>query len=429
MTNDSNPIDNRAVRSWALYDWANSAFATTVMAGFFPLFFKQYWSGDTAATTSTFYLGIGNSIASLVVVLLAPLLGALADRGGTRKRLLAAFASLGCITTGALFFVAQGQWPLAILLYGTAVVGFAGANVFYDALLLAVSSEPQRHRVSAMGFALGYLGGGVLFSVNVLMTLKPGWFGLASSAEGVRWSFISVSIWWGVFSLPLLVNLREPKPLTAAGEASIQAAFAAVSNTLRRARSYQQVWWFLLAYWFYFDGVATIIRMAVDFGLSIGLNSGNLITALLIVQFVGFPAALVFGRIGDRYGAQRGIWLALWGYVGLTLFLASLNTTLHVYLFAVGVGLVQGGIQALSRSLYSQVIPAAHSAEYFGLYNMVGKAAAVFGPLLVGLTTYLTSDSRLGILSILILFFVGMLMFLKVSESPRRVPPGMMVAE
>jgi UMF1 family MFS transporter len=422
MTTSKQPADKRAVFSWALYDWANSAFATTVMAGFFPLFFKQFWSSGTEATVSTFYLGMGNSIASLLVVLMAPVLGALADRGGLRKRMLATFASLGCVMTGALFLVAQGQWPLAILLYATAVLGFAGANVFYDALLVVVSPAESRHRVSALGYALGYLGGGLLFLINVLMTLKPDWFGLGSSAEGVRWSFLTVALWWAAFSLPLLLNVSEPQATHDASELSIRAAFAGVIGTIRRAQAHPAIWWFLLAYWFYFDGVATIIRMAVDYGLSIGLDSGNLITALLIVQFVGFPAALLAGRIGQRYGAHRGIWIALWAYVGLTVFAATLSTTTQIYLFAALIGLFQGGIQALSRSLFSQMIPAAQAAEFFGLYNTVGKAAAVFGPVMVGVTARLSGDSRLGMLSIVLLFLLGMVMFLKVPRSATGAP-------
>ncbi|NDG44838.1 MAG: hypothetical protein EBY36_08990 [Gammaproteobacteria bacterium] len=190
--------ERRPAVSWALYDWANSAFATTVMAGFFPIFFKQYWSQDTAITQSTFYLGVGNSISSLVIVLLAPVLGAMADTGGLRKRMLAAFATIGVVATGALYLVEAGMWPFAILLYAIAVVGFSGANTFYDALLIIVAPAGKRHRISALGFSLGYLGGGLLFLINVLMTLQPQWFGLASAAEGVRWSFITVAIWWAV---------------------------------------------------------------------------------------------------------------------------------------------------------------------------------------------------------------------------------------
>ena len=235
--------------SWALYDWANSAFATTVMAGFFPIFFKQYWSQDAVITESTFYLGIGNSLASLVIVILAPILGAMADTGGLRKRMLAGFASLGILATGALYLVQAGMWPFAILLYAIAVIGFSGANTFYDALLVIVAPPNKRHRVSALGFALGYLGGGILFLVNVLMTLKPHVFGLADAAEGVRWSFISVAVWWTLFSIPLFLFVEEPLPKAGRRRVNFQLTFTALATTARSISQYRNAWIFLLAYW------------------------------------------------------------------------------------------------------------------------------------------------------------------------------------
>jgi UMF1 family MFS transporter len=403
--------DTRRVTSWALYDWANSAFATTVMAGFFPIFFKQYWSQDVAITHSTFYLGVGNSVASLIIVILAPILGAMADIGGLRKRMLATFASLGVLATGALYLVQAGMWPFAILLYAIAVVGFSGANTFYDSLLIIVAPAKKRHRVSALGFALGYLGGGLLFLINVLMTLKPQLFGLADAAAGVRWSFITVAVWWTVFSIPLFLYVDEPLPANGRRHVDIGGTFAALRHTAQNLRQYRGAWMFLLAYWLYIDGVDTIVRMAVDFGLNIGLGQGNLITALLMVQFIGFPAALVFGRLGERYGAQRGIWICIWAYVGVTIFAFFMETALQMYILAAVIGLVQGGIQALSRSMFSHLIPQEKSAEFFGFYNVVGKAAAVFGPVMMGTITYLSGNPRLGILSVALLFFAGMFFF------------------
>ena len=408
--------ERRPAVSWALYDWANSAFATTVMAGFFPIFFKQYWSQDTAITQSTFYLGVGNSISSLVIVLLAPVLGAMADTGGLRKRMLAAFATIGVVATGALYLVEAGMWPFAILLYAIAVVGFSGANTFYDALLIIVAPAGKRHRISALGFSLGYLGGGLLFLINVLMTLQPQWFGLASAAEGVRWSFITVAIWWAVFSIPLLLYVDEPLPPRGRRSIHLRDTFAALSDTAKNLAQYRSAWMFLLAYWLYIDGVDTIVRMSVDFGLSIGLSSDNLITALLLVQFIGFPAALVFGRLGERYGALRGIWICIWAYVGVTVFAYFLETALQMYILAGVIGLVQGGIQALSRSLFSHLIPPEKNAEFFGFYNVVGKAAAVFGPVMMGTIAHVSGNPRLGILSVALLFFAGMFFFRRVQE-------------
>ena len=404
-----------------MYDWANSAFATTVMAGFFPLFFKLYWSEGVEITRTTYYLGIGNSIASLLIVLLAPILGAIADTGGIRKRMLASFACLGVLATGALYLVEAGMWPFAILLYAVAVTGFSGANVFYDALLVIVSKVGTRHRVSALGFALGYLGGGLLFLVNVLMYLFPNSFGLTDGASAIRWSFVTVAVWWAIFSLPILLWVGEPGPTVGHRRIDVKGGFSALAQTARNLKNYRAAWLFLLAYWLYIDGVDTIVRMAVDYGLNIGLGQDSLIIALLMVQFIGFPAAIVFGRLGERYGARRGIWIAIWVYVGVTAFAYFMDSAVEMYILAAVIGLVQGGIQALSRSMFSQLIPAEKNAEFFGFYNFVGKAAAVFGPFLMGLLTLSTGNPRIGILSILLLFFAGMIVFsrVKVSEADR----------
>ncbi len=407
--------------SWAMYDWANSAFSTTVMAGFFPLFFKQYWSGEVAATTSTLYLGIGNSLASFIIMLMSPLLGALADSGGTHKRWLIRFAMLGILATSSFFFVQQGMWPLAVLIYVIAIIGFSGANVFYDAMLPLLAPQSQQHSLSALGFALGYLGGGLLFLVNVLMTLKPEAFGLVDAAEGVRWSFVSVAFWWLLFTVPLVFFVKEQKP-GADQPRGIKDSLQKLKATIKRIISNKNVLIFLIAYWFYIDGLATIIRMAVDYGLSIGLPSNSLIIALLIVQFIGFPATLVFGRIGNKYGAKRGLWIALSAYVVATFAAAFMQTALHFYLLAVVLGLVQGGVQALSRSLFSQLIPPERSGEYFGFLNMLGKSAAILGPVLVGIIGELSGSSRIGIVSILLLFIIGMFFLRYVNEPTHQHP-------
>ncbi len=409
--------NRRQIWAWALYDWANSAYATTVMAGFFPLFFKQYWSSDTPVTTSTFYLGLGNSLASFVIVVSAPILGALADQGSIRKRMLASFACLGVLACIGFFFVDQGMWPLAIMLYVIGIIGFSGANVFYDSMLIVVSEQSTRHRVSALGYALGYLGGGLLFLLNVVMTLKPELFGLQDTAQAVRWSFLSVAVWWSLFTLPLLFMVPEPtvNTLTAPRE-MIGNAFSSLWSTLKRVSAHRNVWIFLLAYWLYIDGVATIIRMAVDYGLAIGLPSNSLIIALLMVQFIGFPATLFFGRLAERVGARRGLWIGLWIYVAVTAYAYFMDTATEFYILAAVIGLVQGAVQSLSRSLFGNLIPQERSGEYYGLLNMMGKAAAVFGPILVGVTTVLTQNNRLGLMSVLILFLSGMFILRFVRE-------------
>lgn len=416
------PQSNRKSQfSWALYDWANSAFATTVIAGFFPLFFKQYWSAGVESTTSTFWLGLGNSAASFLILLMAPILGAIADSSGTHKRLLAFFAIIGVGATASFFLIAQGEWTWAISLYVIAIIGFSGANVFYDALLPTLTNHDDLHRLSALGYAMGYLGGGVLFLINVTMTLKPHWFGLADATAAVRFSFLSVAIWWFVFTIPLMLGVRNQRP-QGTGQVRLSNEFSKLWNTLKAIRQNENLWLFLIAYWFYIDGVATIIRMAVDYGIAIGLPSNSLIVALLMVQFIGFPATLVFGRIGKRYGAKRGLWIGLWAYAIATICASFMSNVTQFYALAVVLGLVQGGVQSLSRSLFCQLIPADKSGEYLGFLNMLGKAAAVLGPLLVGVVAATTDNSRLGLLSIILLFFAGMWFLLKVREPDNKLP-------
>ena len=306
----------RAQWSWAFYDWANSAFATTVMAGFFPVFFKSYWATGMPATESTLRLGAANAIASMLVVLLAPLLGVIADRSGKKKGLLLMLATLGVLMTSGLFLVAEGYWLVAVGFYVLGVIGFAGANVAYDAMLLDVAEKSELERVSAMGFALGYLGGGLLFAVNVLMVLYPESFGLEDKTQAVRLAFLMVAVWWAVFTLPVVLFVHEPPRSQAPNViVGMRQTLREFRETWRLLRQLRMAFIFLLAYWCYIDGVDTIVRMAVDYGLSIGFAAESLLTALLITQLVGFPAALAFGHIGDRMGAKRAIWLALVVYV------------------------------------------------------------------------------------------------------------------
>ena len=401
---------------WAMYDWANSAFATTVMAGFFPVFFKHYWNADVAVTESTFRLGLANSMASLLSVLTAPLLGAIGDYLGRRKRMLMGFAFLGLLMTGGLYLVGEGEWQLAATVYVLAVFGFSGSNIFYDSLLPFVSSRDDLDRTSALGFSLGYLGGGLLLGLNVLMTLKPQWFGLADAALAVRLSFVIVALWWLVFSLPLMVLVPEPENHPHGVTPRVLGiGFRRLGDTLHKIRRLRPVWLFLVAYWLYIDGVGTIVRMAVDYGLSLGFEQKSLILALLITQFTGFPAALLFGWIGSRFGPRAGIFLALLIYMVVTLYGAMMDSVKDFYLLAFAIGLAQGGIQALSRSLYARMIPRGQTAEFFGFYNMLGKFAAILGPLLIGLVGAMTGSPRAGILSLLVLFMAGAMLLIRVN--------------
>lgn len=421
QSNSRLPASRRSVISWALYDWGNSAFATTVMAGFFPVFFKQYWDAGSDATTSTLHLGTANSIASLVIVVLAPVLGAVADAGGVRKRFLAFFLGLGVLATAGLFWVGQGEWMFALVLLVLGIIGFAGGNIFYDSLLVNVCTHANSDRISALGYSLGYLGGGVLFAINVAMTLKPELFALGDAATAVRVSFLTVAAWWFLFAIPLFVNVQEDARRSELHWAqTLRGAFRQLAETFRQIRQLRMTFLFLLAYWLYIDGVDTIIRMAVDYGLSLGFDSNSLIVALLITQFVGFPAALFFGWLGSTIGTKRALYIALAVYIGVTFWGYFLDNVTEFYAMAITIGLVQGGVQALSRSMYSRLIPQHAAAEFFGFYNMLGKFAAVIGPIMVGWVAVLTGNPRAGILSILVLFVAGGILLAFVNEEEGR---------
>jgi UMF1 family MFS transporter len=396
--------------SWAFYDWGNSAFATTVMAGFFPIFFNQYWAAEVAPETQTLYQGITATVASLVVMLLAPWLGAVADRRGAKKSFLLGFTLIGVIATAALYLVGKGQWGWAIALSILGRIGFFGGLSFYDSLLLNVARPEESDRVSALGYGLGYLGGGLLFALNVGMALQPQMFGLSDAALATRIAFVMVAVWWLVFSLPLFRFVPEGAPRPG------QSGWAELLKTLRDLRGMRPVWMFLLAYWLYIDGVDTIIVMAVDFGMKLGFPSDSLIVALLLVQFIGFPAALLFGWLGERFGTRQAIFVALAIYIGVTLWAYFLQTVTQFYLMAAAIGCVQGGIQSLSRSYYARLIPAEKAGEFFGFYNMLGKFAAVLGPLVVGVTAQLSGSPRLAILSLLLFFIAGGILLTRVRD-------------
>ncbi len=431
----------KAIWGWAVYDWANSAFVCTVMAVFFPIFFKQYWSAGVDVNMSTAQLGLGNSLASLAVALMAPILGAIADKGSARKRFLIFFAYLGVLATAALFLVTKGQWALAILAYSAGVIGFSGANVFYDALLPTVADEDRIDSISCLGYSLGYLGGGLLLAVNVYMTMKPALFGLADAGQAVRWSFLSVALWWGLFTVLTILWVPEAKTAAAAkaGESPVTAGFRQFIATFKKIRNLKTVFLFLLAYWLYIDGVDTIIRMAVDYGMSIGFKSNDLVLALLITQFVGFPSALIFGRLGKWWGVRKSIFLAIGIYIGVSFWGVMISNQMEFYVLAVVVGLVQGGIQALSRSYYSRLIPLDQAGEFYGFYNMMGKFAAIIGPALMALSGLVARRllmppsptpeiiesvgrlaSRWSIGSVAILFVAGGLIFFFVDEEEGR---------
>ena len=407
--------NRKKIISWAFYDWANSAYSTTVMAGFFPLFFEKFWSNPNDVIQSTYQLGIANSIASIVIALFAPILGAFADRGSVKKKLLIIFAFLGSIMTGALWFVQQGEWELAVFFYIIATIGFMAGNIFYDSLLPSVANRDEIDYVSSLGYSLGYLGGGLLFMVNVLMYLHPEWFGISNSTIAIRLSFLSVAIWWGVFSLPVFLFLPEPnKKDKISVRKTIVGGFKQLKETYNNIRQMKIIGTFLLAFWLYEDGVATIVRMAGKIASSLGFEAGDIIIAILMVQFIGFPASLLYNWFGGKIGVKNAVLVAIVGYGLITLLGYMMTDIAHFYLLAALIGLFQGGIQSLSRSLFTRLVPKNKEAEFFGFYNMLGKFAAVLGPILVGWITLFTGNARTGILSIVVLFVLGGLLLIRV---------------
>ncbi len=408
---------NKQIYSWAMYDWANSAYATTVMAGFFPLFFKSYFSAETDVITSTAHLGIANSISSMIIVLLAPFLGAIADVGGYKKRFLFLFTYLGVLMSGSLALIQSGNWELAAFVYVLGNIGFMGSNIFNDSLLPGVAKEKSLDFVSGLGFSLGYLGGGLLFALNVFMVQKPEFFGLENMSEAVKASFVTVALWWALFSLPMLFFVKEEHPEHKQKiRETVIAGYKQLINTFRKIRHLKGLLLFLVAYWLYIDGVDTIIRMAVDYAMAIGFDPNSLILALLLVQFIGFPATLLFAKLAQKYDTKKALFVAIGTYIFITLWASMMQEEYEFYLLAAMIGMVQGGIQALSRSYYAKMIPHEQAAEFFGFFNFLGRFATIFGPLLIGFVAVSTDSSRLGIASVVIFFIAGGILLYMVDE-------------
>ena len=381
-------MSKKQIYSLALNDWANSAYATSVMAGLFPLFFSEVAKGDLDPTSTTNYLALSNSIASLVVALLAPILGAIADHGTLKKKLLIFFAFLGILMTISMGFIMQGYWIVAFLVYIFATIGFSSANTFYDSLLPFVSNKKNIDYVSALGFSLGYLGGGILIVINAAMIWFHKDIGITEIAA-YHYSFISVGIWWALFSIPIFLFVDEPasyekKSLTTA----IKDGFNQFISTIKNIKESKIVATFLLAYWLYIDGVDTVVRMAVNLGEKLGFASEVMMLALVVVQFVAFFATLLYIKISDKIGLKNGIYLGILGYIFIIIIGSSVTEVWQLYIGVIMIGCFQGGIQTLSRSLYARIIPENKTAEFFGFFNMWGKFAAIIGPLLMaGVTT------------------------------------------
>ncbi len=399
----------RTINAWCMYDWGNSGFATTIMAAVLPTFYSEVAGGTLEPVQASSYWGYTNTIAMMLVAFAAPILGAIADHSGAKKRFLGGFAGLGILFTALLVLVSTGNWVMASILYILSRIGFSGSIIFYDALLPHVARSDDIDQVSTKGFALGYLGGGLLLVVNLAWIMKPAWFGLPNAEIASRLSFVSVAIWWAVFSIPLFRRVEEPPYVRREGESpnSVKAGFQRLGRTFREIRHYRELFTFLIAFWFYNDGIGTIITMAVIFGKEIGLASTDLIGAILAVQFIGVPFSFAFGWLARRLGAKRSILLALGVYTLIAMGGRFIQTSFHFWILAFMVATVQGGAQALSRSLFGRLAPKAKSAEFFGFYDVSSKFSGILGPAVFSVVGQLTGSSRGGIVSLVVFFVVG----------------------
>ncbi len=408
----------RAINAWCMYDWANSGFATTIMAAVLPTFYSEVAGATLTPVQASSYWGYTNTVAMLLVAFAAPILGAIADHSGAKRRFLAGFAGLGILFTAMLVFVSTGDWLLASGFYILGRIGFSGSIIFYDSLLPHVARSDDIDQVSTKGYALGYLGGGLLLVLNLAWILQPGWFGLPNAEIASRLSFLSVAVWWAVFSIPLFRRVDEPPVVRRDGESRnpVRAGFQRLARTFSEIRHYRELFKFLIAFWFYNDGIGTIITMAVIFGKEIGLESTDLIGAILAVQFVGIPFSFGFGWLARRLGAKRSILLALAVYALIAIGGYFIQTSLHFWILAFMVATVQGGAQALSRSLYGRLAPKAKTAELFGFYDVSSKFSGILGPAIFGIVGQLTGSSRLSIVSLVIFFVIGGVLLLFVDE-------------
>mgnify|MGYP001040942018 FL=1 len=403
------------IRAWVTYDWANSAFATTMMAAVMPVFYESVAGAGLAEGVAASYWGYTQTIAMLCVAVLSPVLGAIADYRGSKVRFLSLFTFLGALSCLASFFIGEGDWLLASLLVILGTIGFSGGNTFYDALLPDLVPERDRDVVSARGFAAGYLGGGILLAVNIAMI--EGWsvFGFPDKATATRAVFVTVGVWWIAFAIPLLRAVKDrPANRTATLPSVIRTGFARNWSTLRRIRQYPELAKYMLSYWFFNDGINTIIVMATIYGATIGIGTTHLIIALLITQFIGWPATILFGRLAVRLGSKRALYLSLYIYVLIVVLGYFMTTEVHFYALAAMVGLVQGGSQALARSIYANMTPPSRRAEFFGFLSLSSKFSASAGPFLFGLVGALTGSIRLGILAVLAFFVIGILLLMTV---------------
>jgi len=402
-----------------MYDWANSAYITVVLAAVFPPFYRSvvmeagFSEGD--ATAMWAYI---TSLALAIISVAGPILGAVTDRRGGKKRFLAVSAGLGVIATMALVFTDSLTYLAVSAVFIVSHIGYSASILFYESLLPHLVRPGDMDRVSARGYTLGYLGGGLLMLVNVIWLMRPGWFGFPDTGFAVKACLASVAVWWAVFTIPLLRNVPEPPVASGNAPEGIMRGLAEgvrrLSGTFREASRYRQLLYFLPAFWLYYEAIGTIIKMATAYGDEIGIDRIDMVIALLLTQFIGIPSTFLFGRLAARISARIAVLCGLCIYAVTVAGAYFMNSALHFYLLAILIGLAQGGTQALSRSLFALMVPKTRSAEFFGLFSTCEKAAGIFGPLIFGVTSQLTGNSRYGIIVLGLFLLVGMLLLAKV---------------
>lgn len=397
----------RAVRAWILYDWANSAFMTTILAAIYPIFFRNLAvaAGKSEADATAMW-AYTNVISLVLVAVCGPFLGTLADCVPAKKKYFGAFLVLGIAGTAMMPFLGKDDYVLAALWFSVANIGWFGANIFYEALLPHVARPEDLNSVSTKAYAIGYLGGGILLIINLLWTTKPAWFGIPSVDAAVRLSFASVAIWWALFSIPFFKNVPEP-PCGPRPKHVWRESAQRLLSTARDVKRYRHLVIFLVAFWIYNDGISTVIKMATAYGSEIKIPQDSMIIALVITQFVGIPCAILFGKLADHIGVKRAINLGLGVYVAITVFGYFMKTATHFYALAFTVGLVQGGTQALSRSLFASMTPKSKATEFFGFFSTGSKVAGLIGPAVFGIVAQAANSSRPAIVSISLFFVVG----------------------
>ena len=403
----SNSKLSKEVKAWISYDLGNSAFATTVVAAFFPIFYNQFWASNIDSVLSAEYLSWTLVISNVALLFTAPLIGAVTDISKTTKKLFISMVLISIICVGLLFFVEAGSWIYALVFFGIANYFFSASNVLYDKILVQIASPDLFSKISGYGYAWGYFGGGLLFLINALMSLNPELFGLTTQAEAIRWSFITVSVWWTIFLLPISITFKDRT--ISSSKKILSSSINSIFTTLKSISKYRNVFIFLIAFFLFIDGVHTVMALASTFALNLGLDTSSIIIALILVQFIAFPSTLMWSYVAQKRGDKLVINISIVIYIGIILYSFSLSNSTEFYILAALVGFVQGGIQGSSRSLFAKLIPAEKAGEFFGIFNTFGKAGAFMGPALVGIFLAIFKNTIVMLLPILILFVLGLI--------------------